>query len=82
MRKMRHIRSGVEFNVVEHIITENLYEYYVTEDKVSKDVKWCLAVKPMNEMETLYIPTIKKYILNRTKNLKIVYPAPDHEWVN
>jgi len=81
MRIMVNKKTGQEVKVVEHIIIQNFWEYYVIEDERNTDeVKLCFVMGFENEMGDVYIPEIKPFIKTRTKNLHEVMPASGFTW--
>lgn len=81
MRKMVN-QNGTELEVVEHIILRNFWEYYVTTDSYSDDIKLCLVMGDFIELGDVSLSEIAPYIISRTKNLANVMPAPGYNWAS
>ena len=83
MRKMKNVEFGNVLEVSQHIITKNFWEYYLTEEETNDDdVKFGYVMGFENELGYVYLPEIKPYILNSTKNLNEVMPADGYEWID
>lgn len=80
MRKMKNSFGSV-VNVVEHIITRNFWEYYVTDDKHNKDTIRCIVMGVETEMGDVYMPELKGHIISRTRDLNEVAPCEGWEWI-
>jgi hypothetical protein len=79
MRTMIHNDSGREYQVKEHIILRNMWEYYVL-DEIETDVIYCLVMGLEQEMGDVFLPEIKPYIVSRTCDLLDVAPAYGYSW--
>lgn len=67
-------------NVVEWIITQNFWEYYVTDD-TDGSIAFCLVHGFETELGYVCLEEIKPYIRIRTKDLTM-QPAIGWEWVS
>ncbi len=80
-RLMQHAQWKTKIKVVEHIILNNMWEYYVTTNSCQKDIVQCFVVGFENELGDVYMPDLNGHILTRTKNLAEVMPAPNWNWI-
>tara|TARA_Y100000310_G_C20362780_1_gene659756 strand:- start:6 stop:314 length:309 start_codon:yes stop_codon:yes gene_type:complete len=85
MRKMRGKSLGEDgvCTVVEHIMTKNMWEYYILKTDLDEDddkYRTALVVGDHTEIGGVYLPEIEPYIISRTTNLNL-RPAPNWEWV-
>lgn len=72
-----------KYNITEHIITTNWWEYYVTDIDTGDDLtKYCYVMGFENEFGMVYMPEIEQYIMMRTKDLEEeeVLPAHGFKW--
>ena len=87
MRKMVST-NGTELYVKEHIITRNLWEYYIVDDEPSDHeinydmIQLAYVMGFENELGSVYMPEIEPYILSRTKDLSNIMPASGFNWVD
>ena len=83
MRKMIS-ESGTVLKVEEHIITSNLWEFYILADEGSEhnsDVKFALVMGDHTELGDVYLPEIEPHIITRTSDLATgVAPAVGYRW--
>ena len=85
MRKLKGKSLGEAgiCTVVEHIITKNMWEYYILKTDLDEDddkYKTALVVGDYTEIGGVYMPEIEPYIISRTTNLELFAP-PGWEWV-
>lgn len=80
MRKMQ--KGETIINVVQHIMTKNFWEYYVTDNKHSDDIVSCLVLGYELEMGDVSLSEIAPYIMCKTKQLCDVMPASGWHWVD
>lgn len=80
-RKMKRKDSNIIINVVEHIILKNYWEYYITDDSYSNDIKRALVMGFETELGDVSLNEIKPYIISRTTKLNEIAPAQGWEWV-
>lgn len=85
MRKMTN--GEMVFNIVEFIMTQNYWEYYVTDDdevhtehETSCDIAFCLVHGFETELGYVDLNEIAPYITVRTKELTM-QPAIGWKWV-
>lgn len=88
MRKMKNKQFNSTINVVEHIILQNFWEYYVTDYHFNKkdypNIVNCLVMGDEIEQGDVNLDEIKPYIISRTKvdkNSELM-PAQGYEWVD
>jgi hypothetical protein len=72
--------NGSEINIIQHIITKNFWEFYVTDDKFNDDIVRCLVVGDEVELGDVSLSEIAPYIISKTKRLGDVMPAPQWAW--
>lgn len=81
MRKIKN-QFGTEFEVEEHLITRNMWEYYVLRDSENTaEIKLCLVMGFETEIGSVYMPEIMPYVISKTKNLRSILPPEGCEWV-
>ena len=71
-------------NVVEHIITKNMWEYYILDDPENvrpEGYVTALVMGHETEIGDVYLPEIEPYIISRTTQLNEVFPARGWSWV-
>ena len=71
-------------NVVEHIITKNLWEFYIIDDPENvrpEGYATALVMGQETEIGDVYLPEIEPYIISRTTQLNEVFPARGWSWV-
>jgi hypothetical protein len=68
-------------NVVEHIILRNFWEYYVTDNRYTKDIVRCLVMGYETELGDVSMGEIKPFIITKTKRLDDVMPASGWQWL-
>lgn len=81
MRKMRCIKSGQVIDVAEHIITKNLWEFYVFDYFLGSSNANALVMGSETEAGLINFDEIKPFIISRTKKLNDVAPATGWEWI-
>lgn len=73
-------------NIVEHIIIENFWEYYLIEKDIehgeTDDYRMALVMGDAIEVGGVSMDEISPYILSRTTNLSEVMPAEGWDWEN
>jgi hypothetical protein len=81
MRQMKNVNTGTVVNIKELFITNNFWEYFVTDNQFSDDIV-CAVVRGFEtEMGDVSLSEIKPYTMCHTKDLSEVMPAPGWEWV-
>ena len=73
---------GSKLNITQHIITANLWEYYVTNSDYTDDIVLCLVVGDEQELGDVSLAEIKPYIISNTTNLTDLLPAPNCKWLD
>ena len=86
MRTMTGNSMGEQgtINVVEHIMTKNLWEFYIMDDPENvrpEGYATALVMGHETEIGDVYLPEIEPYIVSRTTRLDEVFPAPGWSWV-
>lgn len=81
MRKMKS-DFGATVNVVEHIILENGWEYYVTDNKFDDEIVQCVVMGFETELGDVWMPELKGLIRSRTKDLTDLMPCPGWKWAS
>lgn len=80
VEKMRTmIKDGIKISVRQHIITRNLWEFYVTTEPKG-DVVNCLVLGFENEFGLVDLNEIRPHIISRTSDMNGVMPAPGWNW--
>lgn len=79
MRKMIN-NNGTVLNIVEHIIIQNFWEYYITDEKFDDDIVRALVMGFDDEIGDISLSEIKPYVITRTRNLGDVMPAVGWAW--
>jgi len=82
MRKMKNTSTGLELNIVEHIILTNFWEYYVTDrkDPTNPHIAECFVMGFENELGDVYLPEIAPHVVTRARVLREVAPAVGFHW--
>jgi len=79
---MRKMTNGVStINVVEHKITQNFWEYYVTDEEADGDIKFCLVMGFDTELGTVSMDEIAPYVRSTTTDLAEIMPADGWNWL-
>ena len=79
-------KGNIELKVVEHIILRNFWEYYVLERELGDvmthdpDIVYALVMGDHDEIGTVSMSEIKKYIFSRTTDLSDLEPATGYRW--
>jgi len=86
MKKMIGNSMGEQgtINVVEHIMTKNMWEFYIMDDPENvrpEGYATALVMGHETEIGDVYLPEIEPYIVSRTTRLDEVFPAPGWSWV-
>jgi len=81
MKKMIGNSMGEQgtINVVEHIMTKNMWEFYIMDDPENvrpEGYATALVMGHETEIGDVYLPEIEPYIVSRTTRLDEVFPAP------
>ena len=71
-------------NVVEHIITKNLWEFYIIDDPENvrpEGYATALVMGHDTEIGDVYLPEIEPFIASRTTQLNDIFPPVGWSWV-
>jgi len=83
MRAMKKNESKLILKIREHIITKNLWEYYITDRyKEGSDTQEAYVLGFEHELGDVYLPDLKPFILSRIevdKNTDLI-PAMGYSW--
>jgi hypothetical protein len=71
---------GTVLNIVEHIMTRQYWEYYITDENFTEDIVCALVHGFETDIGNISLLEIKPYIMTRTKNLDEVMPAQGWRW--
>ena len=79
------IKGDLKLNVVEHIMTTNMWEYYILADEPDThapdpDIVYALVMGFEDEIGTVSMSEIKPYIMSRTTNINDLFPATGYQW--
>ena len=83
--KMKDTRSsGLEINVVRHLILRNFWEVYITDEETSSpDIRFALVMGYETELGDVYLPEYEGHIISDTKvggSLEDFELAPADGW--
>ncbi len=81
MRKMKNINTGEVLNVAEHIITKNLWEFYVFDYFLGSSNVNALVMGFETEIGLVSMDELEPHILTKTKDLTEVAAATGWEWI-
>ena len=81
MRKMK-LPWDDQVNIVEHIMTQGFWEFYVTDMRHDENTVCCYVLGHANELGDVDLREIEPLIISRTKNLADVMAAPNCEWMD
>ena len=81
MRKAINKKLNITINVVEHIMTRNLWEFYITDNKHDDDIVEALVMGHETELGDISINSIKPFISMRTYDMSGLLPPEGYEWV-
>jgi len=71
-----------EFEVQEHIITKNMWEFYVLEEPDENGVAFAFVSGDYDELGYVSLDEIKPFIISRTKEMNGIMPAPGYSWID
>ena len=79
------IKGDLKLNVVEHIMTTNMWEYYILANEPDThapdpDIVYALVMGFEDEIGTVSMSEIKPYIMSRTTNINDLFPATGYQW--
>lgn len=81
MRKMKN-EFGTVVTVHQHIMTSNMWEYYVLEPVNKSGVANCLVMGFETEMGDVYLPELAPHTISQMARLTEVMPAVGWQWVD
>ena len=80
MAKMTN-EHGTTVNVVEHVMTKNMWEFFITDDNHNEDVVRAVVVGFEIEIGDVSLSEIKPFVISReTEDLEELMPAPGWAW--
>jgi hypothetical protein len=72
---------GTTVNVVEHVMTTNMWEFFITDDNHNEDVVRAVVVGFETELGDVSLSEIKPHVISReTEDLAGLMPAPGWAW--
>ena len=79
---MRHMTNehGDTVEVLEHIMTSNLWEFYILEAADEDGIAYALVVGDCTEMGDVSMDEIAPHIVSRTTRFDEIMPAPNWSW--
>ena len=72
--------DGDAEEVIEHIILQNMWEYYILEAPDENGIAFALVVGDYTELGNVSMDEVAPYIISRTTKLNEVMPAPQWRW--
>jgi hypothetical protein len=72
--------AKIELNIVRLIMTQNGWEYFVTDDAFTEDIVRCVVAGDEVEIGDVSLEEIAPYIIFRSKSLDGALPAPGWKW--
>ena len=72
----------LKLEVKEHIITQNMWEFYVLEEPDENGVTFALVSGDYDELGFVSLDEIAPFILLRTKDMEGIAPAPGYSWLD
>lgn len=79
MRMME--KDGGAFEVHEHIITKNMWEFYMLGEPNEDNVAFALVCGEEDELGFVSLDEIGPFIISRTKEMDGIMPAPGYSWM-
>ena len=74
-------KNGWRLEVIEHIMTKNLWEYFIIKDHSNDDdIKLAYVMGFESEMGSVSINEMKPYIISRTAALDEILPPEGFDW--
>ena len=80
MRLMKN--DNGEFEVHEHIITKNMWEFYMLGEPNEDNVAFALVCGEEDELGFVSLDEIGPFIISRTKEMNGIMPAPGYSWID
>ena len=79
---MRHQTNehGDTVEVLEHIMTSNLWEFYILEAADESGIAFALVVGDYTELGYVSMDEITPHIVSRTTDMDEIMPAPNWSW--
>ena len=79
---MRQMTDGdTTVDVLQHIITANMWEHYILEQPDEHGIVFALVVGDYTELGDVSLPEIMPYALSMTQEIDSILPAPGWSWV-
>ena len=80
MRTAVSNKVGIRLNVTEHIMTRNLWEFYITDNKASDDIVEALVMGHETEIGDVSLSEILPHAISRTTDLNEIMPPEGYSW--
>ena len=80
MRLMKNDNGA--FEVYEHIITKNMWEFYMLGEPNEDNVAFALVCGEEDELGFVSLDEIGPFIISRTKEMNGIMPAPGYSWID
>lgn len=80
MKKLKQIGSDLTINIVEHWMTQNFWEYYITDAVHDDDIVTALVLGYEDEIGYISLSEISPFVISKTKCLDDVIPPPGWNW--
>ena len=80
MRMMQ--KDGGAFEVREHIITQNFWEFYILGEADENNVAFALVCGEEDELGFVSLDEIAPFAILRTDDLEGIAPAPGYSWLD
>ena len=80
MRMMQ--KDGGAYEVYEHIMTQNMWEFYILGPTNDDNVAFALVCGEEDELGFVSLDEIGPFIISRTKTMDGVMPAPGYSWLD
>ena len=81
MRKMKNKKYGTVVNVEKVMITTNMWEYFITDNKFTDDIVTAVVDGFETELGDISLNEINPYVIASTEKLDGLLPAKNWEWV-
>lgn len=82
MRKMKNTKYGTTVTVEKLIITSNMWEYFITDNKFTDDIVTAVVDGFETELGDISLKEIKPHVIASTDKLGTLLPANGWEWVD
>ena len=80
MRMMQ--KDGGAYEVYEHIMTKNMWEFYILGPTNDDNVAFALVCGEEDELGFVSLDEIGPFIISRTKEMDGIMPAPGYSWLD